>query len=98
MNTREVAQLDAEDFKPLNRNITSPQFYPMGFAMNGQYMLMGVSEYQGLSSPQSAFYMENLSMQSINLSSGKISRVASIKNGWAIVNGWDWHDMSTPSP
>ncbi|MDQ3814753.1 MAG: hypothetical protein M3347_12490, partial [Armatimonadota bacterium] len=90
-NIKDIARLQAQDFKPISRIKTAPQFQPLGVSKDGSYLFVKVSENIGIDHP---FYREIKSLQAVNLNDGTISLVARIDNKWGSVLGWDWYDES----
>jgi dipeptidyl aminopeptidase/acylaminoacyl peptidase len=89
--TKKVVVLQANDFQAIGPRIeTQPQFQPLEVCDNGKQLFIKVSEIVGIDSP---LFIEEKSLQAINLDTGRVIVVAKVRSSLGI----DWHSANVKS-
>lgn len=94
LQNKNVTILHATDISGASRGKLTPTFQPMKITKDGKFLLMRVSNYTGYDNP---FFKETAFLDAIDLTNGKVYKVATINDPGGRVIGWDWHDLSTPA-
>lgn len=86
--TKNLVVIQANDFKKLSSRIdTEPQFQLLQISKDGKFCFVKVSEFVGRDSP---WLIEEKSLQAVNLNTGEVVAVATVKNSYGPL-GLDWH-------
>ena len=92
---RDVATLEAHDYKPLSGSEDKAQFKALKLSRDGRFLFVYVAEIGLLGPPVGEKDPRNqISLQAVDLSDGSITTVARFDSPGPSIMGLDWHDES----